>query len=196
MIVSTDPRIVILTIESLFRHENGAIPVSQGGHGNTGSHTCGYHSRGRPPLTVAVIGFFRSKGYPTYVIVGTHPGDTTRIPTRFRLGRRRRLPVPATIYIDPVPVVVRRVAEGLIRDPGVITVPFRPAACGKRRPILRDLSRPPHLDFPTLIGYALPPAVFFQLIGVVLQGLGQVLGGLHGLGVTLCPHIVTGLVPG
>ena len=146
-------------------------------------------------MVVAIVSFFRGKGYPANVIFGSYPGDTAWIPARFWLGHRRRLPVPAVVYVDPVPIVVSRVAEGLIRDPGIVAVPFRPAARGKGSPIVCNLGRLPHVYFPSLVGYAFPPAVSFQLISVIPQGFGQVLGRLHGRCVTLGPYFITVLVP-
>ena len=191
--------VAVHTVKIALRHDNGAVGVAEGGNGDGRRHhrrARGHNHGLRAPLPVGIVRFFRGQGHPAHFLAGPDPGHAARIPARFRSRRSRRLPEPSVVDVDPVPVMVGHVAEGLGRHPGGVAVPFHPTAGTKRRPAIGHVRGPPQHDFPALVQDAFPAAVFVQLVGIAPQGLGQVLDRSAGRSRPLGPEPVESLVPG
>ena len=173
--------VVVNSPEIPMAHENSPVDVMKRGQVD---HRCGEVQSGdghgsRAPIIIGVIGFIRSERCPPDVGAAIDPRNSARVPAVWdgpgtghddgRHHRRSPIPAPAAVDEEPVAVVVRGVAEGLIRDPALIPIIGGPSPIGVRGPLGPHPGGSPELAVLALVLHPLPPSVFLELIGVVIE---------------------------
>ncbi len=177
--------IVVHAIEIILADDHGmsGIRIIPDVHVYPAKVGIGHHDRPRAsPGIVAVVSLTRRQRHPSHVPVAVNPGDPSRAPgeAHVQKGQSRsgdgRSPVPLITHQDPIPVVMRDVAEGLGGNPRLISVPLGPSTRSERRPSDSHGGRSPEPARPSLIRDLHPTSVFVEGVGVALKGLRQIPG--------------------
>lgn len=136
----------------------------------------------RSPASVTVIGLPGSQGEPTDAGAKVQPGHSARIPSRSHIqewrtktgskaGRGWR-PIPRISHKNPVSIVMGHVPKGFVRNPGLVSVPYRPSAHGEWRPSSAHVNWAPEMVVSAIVVDPFPPAVLFESVGFVMEAWG------------------------
>jgi len=205
----SDVAVVVHAVEIVMVHDDGTIPPAISSDIDIDSRKAyaADHADARSPPSVGVVWFKRREGEPSDVHARAYPCDPARIPAGAGIPDRsnhdstnhahRWCPIPASARIgaDPVAVMVRRVAEVFLGNPGLVFVPFSPSAFGERFPVFLDLGRTPHGSLLAFVLDGVPSTVFIQVISVVLEFRRHVADGVSLHVHALRPQVIAGRVP-